>query len=75
MQEGRSKISAFPYATIGMYGRGSPLVVFRAAAETALADETIAELDRLFGMDSDEGAIVYRDARRSICLLYTSRCV
>ncbi len=66
MQEGRSRISAFPYATIGMYGRGSPLVVFRAAAETALADETIAELDRLFGMDSDEGAIVYRDARRSI---------
>ncbi len=66
MQEARSKIAAFPYATIGMYGRGSPLVVFRAAAETALAEDVIGELDRLFDMDAEEGAIVYRDARRSI---------
>jgi len=66
MQEARSKIAAFPYATIGLYGRSSPLVVFRAAAAAAVDDALIAELDRLFGMDTDDGAIVYLDARRSI---------
>ncbi|WP_153145922.1 nitrate reductase [Dechloromonas sp. H13] len=66
MQEARSKIAAFPYATIALYGRSSPLVVFRAAAAAAVDDALIAELDRLFGMDTDDGAIVYVDARRSI---------
>ena len=66
MQEARSKMAAFPYATIGLYGRSSPLVVFRAAAESAVDAAQIAELDRLFALDSDDGAIVYEDARRHI---------
>ena len=66
MQEARSKMAAFPYATIGLYGRSSPLVVFRAAAESAVDAAQIAELDRLFALDSDDGAIVYEDARRCI---------
>jgi hypothetical protein len=66
MQEARSKMAAFPYATIGLYGRSSPLVVFRAAAESAVDATQIAELDRLFALDSDDGAIVYEDARRHI---------
>lgn len=66
MQEARSKMAAFPYATIGLYGRSSPLVVFRAAAESAVDLAQIAELDRLFALDSDDGAIVYEDARRHI---------
>jgi assimilatory nitrate reductase catalytic subunit len=66
MQEARSKMAAFPYATIGLYGRSSPLVVFRAAAESAVDAAQIAELDRLFALDSDDGAIVYEDARRRI---------
>ena len=66
MQEARAQLVRFPYATIGLYGRSSPLVVFRAAAESALDATQIAELDRLFRMDGDDGAIVYEDARRSI---------
>jgi len=66
MQEARSRMAAFPYATIGLYGRSSPLVVFRAAAERAVEAARIAELDCLFGMDGDDGAIVYEDARRRI---------
>ena len=66
MQQARSKMAAFPYATIGLYGRSSPLVVFRAAAASAVEPAQIAELDRLFGMDTDDGAIVYEDARRHI---------
>ena len=66
MQEARAQLVRFPYATIGLYGRSSPVVVFRAAAESALDATQIAELDRLFRMDGDDGAIVYEDARRSI---------
>ncbi len=66
MQRARSKLAAFPYATIGLYGRSSPLVVFRAAAENAIDPLLIDELDHLFGLATDQGAIVYEDARRHI---------
>jgi len=66
MQRARSKLVAFPYATIGLYGRSSPLVVFRAAAESAIDPRLIDELDHLFGMATEQGAIVYVDAQRHI---------
>ncbi len=65
-QAAQDQLACFPYATIGLYGRGSPLVVFRAAAEGPLDTARIAALDRLFGIDGDDGAIVYEDARRGI---------
>jgi assimilatory nitrate reductase catalytic subunit len=40
----------------------SPLVVFRAATEAPIEANLIAELDQMFGMAGDEGAIVYADA-------------
>ena len=66
MQKVRPRLVAFPYATLGLYGRSGPLVVFRAAAEAAVDAALIAELDCLFDMDGDDGAIVYEDARRGI---------
>jgi assimilatory nitrate reductase catalytic subunit len=65
-QAAQDQLARFPYATIGLYGRGSPLVVFRAAAEGPIDAAGIAALDRLFGIDGDDGAIVYEDARRGI---------
>ena len=65
-QAAQAQLARFPYATVGLYGRGSPLVVFRAAAREPIDAAGIAELDRLFGIDGDEGAIVYEDARRGI---------
>ena len=62
MQRARALLAAFPYATLGLYGRKRPLVVFRAAAATATDATAIAALDRLFGMAGDDGAIVYADA-------------
>ena len=66
MQQARSKLAAFPYVSISLYGRASPLVVFRAAAEGPIDSAQIAELDRLFALDADDGAIFYEDARRHI---------
>ena len=66
MQQARSKLMAYPYATVNLYGRKSPLVVFRASTKVPLADAELVEIDRLFGMDSDVGAIVYLDATRNV---------
>ena len=66
MQRARALLAAFPYATLGLYGRKRPLVVFRAAAATATDATAIAALDSLFGMAGDDGAIVYADAARKV---------
>ena len=66
MQTARALLAAYPYANIGLYGRQAPLVVFRAALGAPLGAAAIAELDQLFALDDEEGAIVYVDAARSI---------
>ena len=66
MQDARPMLAGFPYATLALYGRSSPLVVFRAAAAGPVDPARLGELDRLFGLADDEGAIVYDDARRHI---------
>jgi assimilatory nitrate reductase catalytic subunit len=65
-QQVRRMLVIFPYATLNLYGRTRPLVVFRAAAEAAISIELIAALDAMFGMAGDEGAILYADASRNI---------
>jgi len=66
MQCVRSLLSRYPYATVNLYGRKRPLVVFRAATEAPIEADLIAELDQIFGMAGDEGAIVYADASRNV---------
>lgn len=66
LQSARSALADYPYATVGLYGRQSPLVVLRAAAAEAVDDAAIAALDRLFGIDGSVGAIVYADAKKRI---------
>ncbi|MBS1144529.1 MAG: nitrate reductase [Proteobacteria bacterium] len=66
LQRARTMLSAFPYVTVGLYGRTSPLVVLRGAAGEPVADAHLLALDRLFGLDGDDGAIVYVDATRRI---------
>jgi len=62
----RRRLADFPYATVGLYGRQSPLVVMRAALPAAIDAARLDELDALFGLDGDSGAIVYIDASRNI---------
>ncbi|MCE1183575.1 MAG: molybdopterin-dependent oxidoreductase [Rhodocyclales bacterium] len=66
LQQARACLAEFPYATVGLYGRKTPLVVLRAATTSALDDASLARLDQLFGLDGEEGAIVYLDAKHSI---------
>jgi assimilatory nitrate reductase catalytic subunit len=62
----RGRLADFPYATVGLYGRQSPLVVLRVALPAAIEDARLADMDALFGLDGEAGAIVYIDATRRI---------
>lgn len=62
----RTLLKRFPYAAVSLYGRRRPLVVLRAALPSAPAPELIAEVDALFGLDGEEGAIRYVDPKRDI---------
>ncbi|MBI2308617.1 MAG: molybdopterin-dependent oxidoreductase [Rhodocyclales bacterium] len=62
----RPLLKRFPYATVGLYGSSAPLVVLRAAAASAPSAELLAEIDALFALAGDEGAIVYVDPKRNI---------
>ena len=66
LQRVRQVLADYPYAAVGLYGRNTPLVVLRAATTEALADAEIAALDRLFGIEGNDGAIVYADASKRI---------
>jgi assimilatory nitrate reductase catalytic subunit len=56
----------FDYAALGLYGRDSELVVLRAAHGTAIADELLAQIDGVLGLDEDVQVMNYRDARRGV---------
>jgi assimilatory nitrate reductase catalytic subunit len=66
LQAVRPILRQYPYATLGLYGRSTPLVVMRAAMTEAPGDAEIEALDRLFGIAGDEGTIVYVDASKRI---------
>ena len=66
LQRVRTLLAGYPYATLGLYGRQRPLVVFRAALAASPAPEVLADLDQMFAMTGEDGAIVYVDAARSI---------
>ncbi len=58
-------LSEFTYATVGLFGRDKPAVIFRAAHETPVAAELIAKIDRLFEFD-DGSSLTYLDSKRGI---------
>lgn len=66
MQRARAFLANFAYATLNLYGRSSPLVMFRAAMAVPIAPDLLNAMDVLFGLDGDEGAIVFADAGRRV---------
>ena len=66
LQRARQLLSAFPYATLAMHGQRDTVVVFRAACVEAPDALGIAELDRVFALEDDVGAMALHDARRGI---------
>ena len=66
LQAVRPVLQQYPYATLGLYGRSTPLVVLRAAMAEAPGDAEIEALDRLFGIAGSDGAIMYVDATKRV---------
>jgi assimilatory nitrate reductase catalytic subunit len=66
MDKARGLLADFPYASVSLYGRASPLVVFRAATVSPIDASVLAMIDHRFGLDGDAGAIVYSDAKRHV---------
>ena len=66
LERARALLPEFDYATVGLYGRDAPLVVFRAALAEPPAPARLAEIDALFGLADDAAAIVYADHRRHV---------
>ena len=61
----REQCQGFAFASCTLIGRDPAGVLVHAAAAQAIAAEAIAELDRLFGLDSD-ATLRYDDARRGV---------
>ena len=66
LDKARALLDRFTYATVGLYGRAEPLVIFRAAMKEAVPDERLREIDAIFGLDDEASAIVYVDKQRQI---------
>ncbi|MCP5249538.1 MAG: molybdopterin-dependent oxidoreductase [Candidatus Accumulibacter sp.] len=66
LDRARALLREFAFASVGLYGRSQPLVVFRAARAEALPASRLREIDALFGLADNEAAIVYADHRRQI---------
>jgi assimilatory nitrate reductase catalytic subunit len=66
LDKARTLLPAFSYASVGLYGRAEPLVIFRAAMKVPLTDAQLQEIDALFGLAEETSAIVYADKQRQI---------
>lgn len=59
-------LASFDYAALGLYGRDEELVVLRTAHATAVAEELLAQIDAILGLDDEARVMNYRDAKRGI---------
>jgi assimilatory nitrate reductase catalytic subunit len=62
----RQFLSGFDYATCGLYGRGSGMVILRVAHHSAPDQQIIEKLDNLLGMVEGAPMLNYDDASRGI---------
>ena len=59
-------LSRFDYASCGLYGRETPLLVLRIAHTTPLAQDLMDELDALLDMQDEASIMRYDDPKRGI---------
>ncbi len=59
-------LARFPYAALGLFGHDTTCVALSIADSQPPAPEAIAALDALLGLDAEDCAMEYRDARRNI---------
>ncbi|ROH87170.1 nitrate reductase [Pseudomethylobacillus aquaticus] len=66
LQQLRSLLAKFDFASCGLFGRGEGTVILRAAHHVTPDPAIIAELDLLLGMGDEVPMLNYRDAKRGI---------
>jgi assimilatory nitrate reductase catalytic subunit len=62
----RDHLSAFEYASVGLFGQSQESVIFRAAASVPLSASFVAQIDRILGMTGTDDVLHYDDRRRDI---------
>ncbi|MGN2392062.1 nitrate reductase [Pelomicrobium sp. G1] len=59
-------LERFDCASCGLFGHDVDCVILRAASASAADGELVAEIDRIFGLESEAGVMSYVDARRGV---------
>jgi assimilatory nitrate reductase catalytic subunit len=66
LQQLRGHLSAFEYASVGLFGHRHEGVILRAAASVPLSPSFVAEIDAILGLNETESVLAYEDKRRSV---------
>jgi len=66
LQNIRTLLKHFDYASCGLYGRGAGMVILRAAHNTTPDNTIINQLDEMLGMTEGMPMLNYNDAKRGI---------
>ncbi|HEY0267930.1 MAG TPA: molybdopterin dinucleotide binding domain-containing protein, partial [Methyloradius sp.] len=66
LQNIRTLLKHFDYASCGLYGRGDGMVILRASHNTTPDDSIIQQLDEMLGMTEGMPMLNYNDAKRGI---------
>ena len=66
LAELRTHLSAFEYATVGLFGHSQENVILRAAASVPLSASFVSQIDRILGLNDADDVLHYEDKRRDI---------
>ena len=66
LQNLRSHLNHFEFATCGLFGRDQECVIFRAANSAAPNRELLTDIEQSLGLDKNLGVMHYEDQRKSI---------
>ena len=62
----RTHLSAFEYASVGLFGHSQENVILRAAASVPLSASFVAQIDHILGLNDAGDVLHYEDKRRDI---------
>ncbi|MEY4729376.1 MAG: hypothetical protein RL020_534 [Pseudomonadota bacterium] len=65
MQRAQPMLKKFAYASLGLFGRDEPCVIFRAASEDTQIFDFIEQIDSIFAIEN-ESSLNYLDKQRGI---------
>ncbi len=66
LAELRAHLSAFEYASVGLFGYSQENVILRAAASVPLSASFVGQIDRILGLNDADDVLHYEDRRRNI---------